>query len=166
MPVQTGQLTLAGVRHPAADGGPRNLLELFGDGQSGEDKSLYIVDGQNLYEIPYSLINRTDSSEDSVVFEWSAAGRVPDGLAAIVQGRTITFAVADAFATVSNSARSLWPVMQLAVVDLVKVRLAFDALDSFRDGTYQQMRGNYNRERQRILDEVKSQLSGPGGFFA
>ena len=153
--------TLSGSRLPQADESNIDIADVFDEGGIAEDKSLYFIHDWTLYELGFGAINRddTDASETTVI--WEYADTDAEGMAfstaftGVVADTEVDLIVADAAAYVSHTAQDLLAVMRNALLELLTVRLEFDALDSIRDGTYSATRSNYEKERMRILAMVQ-----------
>ena len=155
------KVTLSGARLPQADESNIDVADVFKEGGIAEDKSLYFIHDWTLYELGFGAINRadTDASETTVIWEYAdtdAEGMAfSTAFAGVVADTEIDLIVADAAAYVSHTAQDLLAVMRNALLELLTVRLEFDAMDSVRDGTYSAVRSDYEKERARILGMVQ-----------
>lgn len=111
---------------------------------------------------------------DNKLYEWTVEGRViNDGMViysrpsgdtlgtkltgvfnTVVAGDQFNLILADAGAFVPTYGTGGLAVMKEAVIELLKLKLMFDARKSFRDGTYNQTVTDFAVEQERILQTV------------
>lgn len=143
-----------------------SLAFAFGDGSTEGLDLASQLQGQSLYLIHKAKLFEMTQDGLSVSGNTATYDR-PDGdimglsmqslFTGINRGDPIGLVVASAGAYVPQYSTGGQAIMRQASIELVKLKLSFDALASFRDGTYNQTQANYLLERERILQTVRAQ---------
>ena len=135
-----------------------NLFGAFASGGMANEKTVYLIYGQNLIRIEFDLIDRDASSENQVIWEFPSGESYYTDLAVtfndIDAGDAIDLIVADNGSFTPYSSAGQKAFRQNAIIELTKLRLAFNALVSYSDAGYSQKAANLKEERTRILEEL------------
>ena len=121
-------------------------------------KTMYLIYGQDLISIESGLIDRDANSENQVIWDFPADESYYTGLATtfndIDAGDAIDLIVADGGSFTPYNAAGQKAFRQNAIVELMKIRLAFNGLTNYSDAGYSQKVANLKEERTRILNEL------------
>lgn len=125
---------------------------------SHHERSSYILWNGDLYE--FTAMDGQVISPDQ--FQYSHVGVAAEfaykPLEDMVDGDTAGFVVAGPNAYIKATAGHLQEVKKQAIVELMTLRMNYDALQSMRDGTYSRVSRDYGKERKRILSWVQERL--------
>ena len=155
-----GRITVAGRAVPGTTLGG-SLSSIFVASTTGDQKTMYLIYGQDLIPIEFSLIDESAGNENQVIFEFPSGESYYTDLAmtfnGIDAGEAIDLSIASAGSFIPYNAGGQKAFRQNAIIELMKLRLAFNGLTNYSDAGYSQTVSNLKEERARILEEL-SQL--------
>ena len=119
--------------------------------------SSYLIFDGDLYEFIFT--NSEAISTNQFVYSLTFdSGTTYAGLSDIADGSKVTYVLADAGAYIPVELSGFIEIKKQAIIELITLRMNYDALQSMRDGTYSRVSADYGKERKRILSWVQERL--------
>ena len=159
------RITMEGRNMPGSDS--QTLSSLFGGNGRASNRTLYVLYNDELIQNESDTINTDSSTGQTVVWEHlnsdSHAVAVASRLDDVEEDDILDIILADAGAHVPYNVAQQKAYRQNAIIELAKVRLAFNALQSYGEGGYNQASLDTEKARKRILSELTDLVKQPFG---